>query len=114
MVKPQSFDRVIVDSTIMEKAVAYPTDSRLLERARQHLVRLAGVLGIPLQQSYNRTAPRLAIEVGLHPHHSREQAHLSINQQITTVHISGSQNIISRNKTPSGLKVGVCLQSEPD
>jgi IS5 family transposase len=39
VVKRQSFDRGIVDSTAMEKAVAYPTDSRLLERGRQRLVR---------------------------------------------------------------------------
>jgi IS5 family transposase len=68
VVKQQSFDRVIVDSTVMEKAVAYPTDSRLLERGRQHLVRLADVLGITLRQNYNRTAPRLAIQVGRYAH----------------------------------------------
>ena len=68
VVKRQSFDRVIVDSTVMEKAVAYPTDSRLLERGRQHMVRLAGVLGITLRQNYNRTAPRLAIQVGRYAH----------------------------------------------
>ena len=44
----------------MEKAVAYPTDSRLLERGRQHLVKLAGTLGVSLRQNYNREAPRLA------------------------------------------------------
>ena len=27
VVKRQSFDKIIVDTTVMEKAVAYPTDS---------------------------------------------------------------------------------------
>ena len=42
VVKAKSFEKIIVDTTVMEKAVAYPTDSRLLERGRQHLVQLAG------------------------------------------------------------------------
>jgi IS5 family transposase len=42
-------DRVIVDTTVMPKAVAYPTDSALLETARQHMVKLAGEHGIALR-----------------------------------------------------------------
>jgi len=34
VVKKQSFDKIIIDTTVMEKAVAHPTDSRLLERGR--------------------------------------------------------------------------------
>ena len=47
VVKAKSFEKIIIDTTVMEKAVAYPTDSRLLERGRQHLVKLAGTLGSP-------------------------------------------------------------------
>jgi len=36
VVKTKSFKKIIIDTTVMEKAVAYPTDSRLLERRRQH------------------------------------------------------------------------------
>ena len=68
VVKKQSFDKIIVDTTVMEKAVAYPTDSRLLERGRQHLVKLATTLGIRLRQNYNRQAPRLALQVGRYAH----------------------------------------------
>lgn len=68
VVKAKSFEKIIIDTTVMEKAVAYPTDSRLLERGRQHLVRLAGALGIPLRQNYNREAPRLAAQVGRYAH----------------------------------------------
>lgn len=45
VVKAKSFEKIIIDTTVMEKAMAYPTDSRLLERGRQHLVKLAGALG---------------------------------------------------------------------
>lgn len=68
VVKKQSFDKIIIDTTVMEKAVAHPTDSRLLERGRQHLVKLATTLGIQLRQNYNREAPRLAIQVGRYAH----------------------------------------------
>ena len=36
-VKPAEFERVIVDSTVQEKAIAHPVDSRLLEIARHQL-----------------------------------------------------------------------------
>ena len=68
VVKAKSFEKIIIDTTVMEKAVAYPTDSRLLERGRQHLVKLAGALGITLRQNYNREAPRLAAHVGRYAH----------------------------------------------
>ena len=68
VVKARSFEKIIVDTTVMEKAVAYPTDSRLLERGRQHLVKLAGTLGISLRQNYNREASRLAAQVGRYAH----------------------------------------------
>ena len=68
VVKSKSFEKIIIDTTVMEKAVAYPTDSRLLERGRQHLVKLAGALGITLRQNYNREAPRLAVQVGRYVH----------------------------------------------
>lgn len=51
-IHPREFERVIVDSTVSEKAIAYPTDSRLLEIARHQLVKAAKVVGIKLKQTY--------------------------------------------------------------
>jgi len=68
VVKEKSFDKVIVDTTVIEKAIAYPTDSQLLETGRQHLVKLAESLGIALRQNYNREAPRLAAQVARYAH----------------------------------------------
>ncbi len=48
--------------------MAFPTDSRLLERGRQHLVRLADLLGMKLRQNYNRQAPRMAVQAGRYAH----------------------------------------------
>ena len=68
MMKASSMDRVIVDTTVMPKAVAHPTDSRLLEKSRQHLVKLSKDHDITLRQNYNREAPRLATQVGSYAH----------------------------------------------
>ena len=59
---------VIVDTTVMPKAIAHPTDGRLLEKSRQHLVKVAAQHGFRLRQNYNRTAPRLAARIGRYAH----------------------------------------------
>ncbi len=52
--KPSDFSRVIVDTTVQPKAVAFPTDAKLMHRARERLVKLAKKTGVPLRQSYER------------------------------------------------------------
>jgi IS5 family transposase len=53
-VKPSSFTQVTVDTTVQEKAIAFPTDGRLYHKGRVWLVRLAKRAGIELRQSYLR------------------------------------------------------------
>ena len=67
-VEDRSLEQVAVDTTVMEKNIAHPTDSRLCERARAQLVDLAREAGIELRQSYARLAPRLAAQVGRYVH----------------------------------------------
>jgi len=50
-IKPAEFERVIVDTTVQEKAIAHPTDSRLLEVARAKITRLAKWAGLKLRRS---------------------------------------------------------------
>jgi hypothetical protein len=52
MLRASSFNRIIVDTTVMPKAIAHPTDSRLLERSREHLVKFAAKHNRPLRQNY--------------------------------------------------------------
>ena len=63
-----SLKRVVVDTTVMEKTIAHPTDARLYERARAQLTALAQEAGVVLRQSYARLAPRLAAQVGRYAH----------------------------------------------
>src|SRR3954468_22391005 len=53
-IKPSDLNRIIVDTTVQPKNVMFPTDARLLNRAREILVRLAKGAGIKLRQSYGR------------------------------------------------------------
>ena len=53
-VKPASFTQVTVDTTVQEKAIAFPTDGRLYHKGRIWLVRLAKHCDIELRQSYVR------------------------------------------------------------
>jgi IS5 family transposase len=53
-IKPSDLNRIIVDTTVQPKNVMFPTDARLLNRARETLVRLAQRGGIKLRQSYVR------------------------------------------------------------
>ncbi len=54
MLKPREIERVNVDTTVQEKAVAFPTDARLYQHARVTLVRAARKRGVKLRQSYVR------------------------------------------------------------
>jgi len=59
---------VVVDSTVQPKAVAHPTDARLMYRAIEKLVALAKRHGVPLRQSYIRVAKQASIMVGRYSH----------------------------------------------
>jgi transposase, IS5 family len=64
----KDLERVVVDTTVQPKAVAHPTDARLMQRALVKLVGLARRHGVPLRQSYLRVAKRAAIMVGRYTH----------------------------------------------
>lgn len=51
---------VIVDSTVQEKAISHPTDSKLLETARAKLVEAAKAQGIELKQTFAKEGQALA------------------------------------------------------
>jgi IS5 family transposase len=59
--KPQDTRRVIVDTTVQPKNVMFPTDAKLINRARERLVRLAKKVGFDLRQSYVRVGKRALI-----------------------------------------------------
>jgi IS5 family transposase len=67
-VKKSEFERVIVDTTVQEKAIAHPTDSRLLEVAREKIARLAKRAGIKLKQTHAAEGKTLRRRAGGYAH----------------------------------------------
>jgi IS5 family transposase len=59
--RPADTRRVIVDTTVQPKNVMFPTDAKLIHRARERLVKLAKKTGLDLRQSYVRVGKRALI-----------------------------------------------------
>ena len=68
LIKPQELTRVIVDSTVQHKAIAHPTDSRLLETARAKLVEAAKDAGVELKQTFAKEGKELGRKAGRYAH----------------------------------------------
>jgi IS5 family transposase len=60
--------RVNVDTTVQEKAVAFPTEARLYHKARRALVRAARSAGISLRQTYVRLGRQALARQGRYAH----------------------------------------------
>ena len=67
-IKATEFKRVIVDTTVQEKAIAHPVDSRLLEIARGKIVQAARRVGITLKQTYAKEGRELRRRAGGYAH----------------------------------------------
>ena len=67
-VKPQALERVIVDTTVREGAIAHPVDSRLLEIARHKVVGAARRAGIALKQTFAKEGKELRRKAGGYAH----------------------------------------------
>ncbi len=67
-IKPGSLKKVTVDTTVQEKNIAFPTDSKLLNKARENLVKLSKEHGIKLRQNYNRVGPQYVLMASRYAH----------------------------------------------
>ena len=68
VIRPSEFERVIVDSTVQEKAISHPVDSRLLEIARAKVVQAARFAGITLKQTFVKEGKELRRKAGGYAH----------------------------------------------
>jgi IS5 family transposase len=68
LIKPEELKKVVVDSTVMPKAIAHPTDSKLLETSRDKLVQVAKANGIALRQTFEREGKYLTHKAGRYGH----------------------------------------------
>ena len=75
------YRRVSIDTTVQPKAVAHPTDSKLLQRGIETLARMARRHGITLRQSYRRVARHAQREAArLHHGGKRREAEARVRK----------------------------------
>jgi IS5 family transposase len=70
-VKPAELEQVNVDTTVQEKAIAFPTDTRLYHKMRLALLRRARQLGIRLRETFDKWA-REALIMNVRYSHARQ------------------------------------------
>lgn len=84
-VRPQEFQKVNVDTTVQEKAIAFPTDARLYHKMRAALVRRAKSLGLALRQNYRFTGKRLLAKQGRYAHARQLKRAAKMTRQLKTI-----------------------------
>ena len=67
-VRKSEFERIIVDTTVQEKAIAHPVDSRLLEIARHKVATAAKAAGVVLKQTFAAEGKTLRRKAGGYAH----------------------------------------------
>ena len=68
MIKSKSVECAVIDSTVQEKNIAYPTDAKLYYKGIILLGKLAKKLNIKLRQSYIRVGKKLLIKYSIYNH----------------------------------------------
>lgn len=91
---------VLIDSTVQEKNITYPTDAKLHKRIIEKVNKIAKQEGITLRQTYTRTLKQLMIDQRFHSHPKRKKKAKAAMRKIKT--IAGRQvRDIERKFSPS-------------
>jgi IS5 family transposase len=84
-VRPQELQQVNVDTTVQEKAIAFPTDARLYHKMRAALVRRAKSLGLALRQNYRFKGKQLLAKQGRYAHARQLKRAAKMTRQLKTI-----------------------------
>lgn len=84
-VKPKELEQVNVDTTVQEKAIAFPTDARLYQKMRIALVRHAKTLGIPLRQSYRFVGKKTLFKQHRYAHAKQMRRAAKMTRKLKTI-----------------------------
>ncbi len=76
---------VLIDSTVQEKNITYPTDAKLHKRIIEKVNTVAKQEGITLRQSYTRTLKQLMIDQRFHSHPKRRKKAKAALRRIKTI-----------------------------
>ena len=104
-IKPSELSRVIVDTTVQPKNVTFPTDAKLLNRAREKLVRLAQRHGVALRQSYTRVGKFALIQHQRYAHAKQfKRANRMLEEAAHLYSAVSSATSVARSRATAGAK----------
>jgi IS5 family transposase len=83
--RPQELQKLNVDTTVQEKAIAFPTDARLYHKMRVALVRRAQSLGIRLRQNYRFQGKKLLARQGRYAAARQLKRAAKMTRQLKTI-----------------------------
>lgn len=109
LIKPQELSRVIVDSTVQHKAIAHPTDSRLLETARTKLVEVAKDAGVRLKQTFAKEGKELSRKAGRYAHARQFKRMKSAIRRQRTI-VARLQREIERKAMAASTAIGMAVR----
>lgn len=98
ILKKSHLNKVNIDTTVQEKAIAFPTDARLYYKMREALVRAAKQRNIPLRQSYVRVAKAALAKQGRYSHAKQYKRARKMTKKLKT-YLGCVYRDISRKET---------------
>ena len=104
LIAKSELSQIIVDSTVQEKAITHPTDSKLLGTARTKLVEAAKAQGIELKQTYAKEGQLLGYKAGRYAHARQYKRMRKVIQRQRTI-VGRLQREVGRKMSALGLAV---------
>jgi IS5 family transposase len=104
LIAKSELSQIIVDSTVQEKAITHPTDSKLLGTARTKLVETAKAQGIELKQTYAKEGQLLGYKAGRYAHARQYKRMRKVIQRQRTI-VGRLQREVGRKMSALGLAV---------
>jgi IS5 family transposase len=85
VLKRSDLKRANVDTTVQEKAIAFPTDSALYHKMRVALVKAAKVRGINLRQNYSRVGKKALFKQNRYRHAGQHKRARRMTKKLKTI-----------------------------
>jgi IS5 family transposase len=76
---------VVIDTTVQEKNITFPTDTKLYRRIIDHCLKIAKQEDIQLRQSYRRTAKKLLLDQRFRRHPKNHKKALAAQRKLKTI-----------------------------
>lgn len=107
-VSEKSLEKVIVDTTVMEKNISHPTDAKLYHRARERLVKWCEKENVILRQKYTHVSKKTLHEVSRYAH-----ARQMKRARSKTKKLKGLLGRVYRDALRKGRELGLNLLNQP-